>query len=96
MRAFAALLVLGLTACGLREPLEPPPGQSLPVAPAAVREPPTAEQLLAQPTIARPARVDELLRRSEEREDDRFDLPPAEVPAGEVPVRDPDQGEGLE
>ena len=79
----AALL---LAACGLREPLEPRPGESLPTAPAMASRPLTAEELLTPPPIARPNRVDELLRRSEEREDDRFDLPPADVPVGGVPV----------
>ena len=68
-----------LAACGLREPLEPPPGESLPPAPPMASRPLTAEELLATPTIARPQRVDELLRRSEVREDDRFDLPPPDL-----------------
>ena len=69
-------LVAVLAACGARTPLEPPPGQSLPVAPAARAEPPTSDELLEVPPEARPVRVDELLTESEEREDDRFDLPP--------------------
>jgi predicted small lipoprotein YifL len=71
-----------LAGCGLRTPLEPPPGETLPPAPPAAARPLTAEELLTPPPIARPERVDELLRRSEEREQDRFDLPPAEVPPG--------------
>ena len=83
MKRFAFLtLALLASACGLREPLQPPPGQSLPVAPAAAAEPPTAEALLTPPPIARPERVDELVRRSEVREDDRFDLPPPDEPEG--------------
>ncbi len=84
--AVIALLALLAAGCGLREPLRPAPGESLPMAPLAARETPTPDQLLAQPTIARPVRVDELLRRSEPREDDRFDLPPPDVPAGAIPV----------
>jgi len=68
-----ALLLAG---CGVRAPLEPEPGQSLPVAPETAARQPTSEELLEPPPIARPARVDELLTRSEEREEDRFDLPP--------------------
>jgi len=75
-----------LAGCGLREPLRPPPGASLPVAPAASRARPDAQALLAQPPITRPTRIDEIVRRSELREDDRFDLPPPEVPAGAVPI----------
>jgi hypothetical protein len=40
----------------------------------------TTDELLAPPPVGRPGRVDELLRRSEEREDDRFDLPPGDIP----------------
>ena len=83
---FLLFVVAPLVACGLREPLEPPPGGSMPPAPAMARRAPTTGELLTPPTIARPDRVDELLRRSEEREDDRFDLPPPDVPAGDVPT----------
>ncbi|HEX8257027.1 MAG TPA: hypothetical protein VF589_05295 [Allosphingosinicella sp.] len=71
----AASLLLA-AGCGGREPLRPAPGQSMPVAPAMAAAAPTTADLLTPPPIARPQRVDELLRRSEEREDDRFDLPP--------------------
>jgi predicted small lipoprotein YifL len=67
---------LALAACGARAPLEPAPGQALPPAPLAQNEPPTADELLGLPAQARPERVDELLTESEERQDDRFDLPP--------------------
>jgi predicted small lipoprotein YifL len=73
--AIAALLAL-LAGCGQREPLRPRPGDSLPVAPAMSARAPTTEELLTPPPVARPERTDELLRRSEAREDDRFDLPP--------------------
>jgi hypothetical protein len=78
----AALLIvpLLLAACGLREPLRPAPGQQMPPAPAMASRPLTTDELLEPPPIARPGRVDELLRRSEEREDDRFDLPPGDIP----------------
>jgi predicted small lipoprotein YifL len=69
----AALLV---AACGVRAPLEPAAGENLPVAPETATRAPTSEELLERPPIARPARVDELLTRSQEREEDRFDLPP--------------------
>jgi hypothetical protein len=72
--ALAALILLG--ACGGRQPLQPKPGDSMPVAPAMAARAPTTEELLTPPPIARPERVDELLRRSEPREDDRFDVPP--------------------
>ena len=73
-----ALLVLAasLAGCGMREPLRPVEGQAMPPAPAMASRAMTTDELLEPPPVARPGRVDELLRRSEEREDDRFNLPP--------------------
>jgi hypothetical protein len=71
----AFCLLLG--ACGAREALQPAPGQKLPTAPAMAPRAPTTEEMLTPPPIARPERAGEPLRRSEEREDDRFDLPPS-------------------
>ena len=86
-RALICLLAAAaLGACGLREPLELPPGATLPSVPSEARGEPTTEELLTPPPIARPARVDELLRRSEERREDRIDLPPPDVPPGVDPV----------
>jgi hypothetical protein len=73
-----ALLLLG--ACGLREPLQPAPGHAMPPAPAMAARAMTTDELLEAPPVARPGRIDELLRRSEERENDRFDLPPGDIP----------------
>jgi predicted small lipoprotein YifL len=87
-RAAFLLLCVSLAGCGLREPLEPPPGQPMPAASAMSRQAPTTEEMLTPPPIARPERVTELLSRSEERRDDRFDLPPGEIPPGGNPVRD--------
>ena len=72
--AIAALFVL--SACGNRGTLEPPKGQSLPSAVYGEAEKPTAEELTTPSTQAQPERRDELLRRSEKRQDDKFDLPP--------------------
>jgi hypothetical protein len=74
--AGTATLLLLLAGCGARPALQPAEGQSLPPAPAMAAKAPTPTELLDPPPIARPERVNELLRRSEEREDDRFDLPP--------------------
>lgn len=65
-----------LAGCGKAEELQPAVGRSLPVKPAAAATVPTANVLLSLPAQARPERVDEPLRRSEEREADPFDLPP--------------------
>ena len=74
----AASLLATLAACGARQGLEPEAGQSLPPKPLMAPRVQTAEDLLTLPPIARPDRVDEPLERSEEREEDRFDLPPPE------------------
>lgn len=74
-------LAPALTGCGLREPLAPAQGQHMPPAPAMASRAMTTDELLRPPAIARPERLDELLQRSEERHDDRFDLPPGDVPA---------------
>ena len=47
------------------------------------RTTPTVEQLLTPPTYARPDRVDELVKRSQPRASDPFDLPPPS--GGEAP-----------
>src|SRR4051812_6041234 len=75
------LLALALAGCGLREPLAPAQGQHMPPAPAMASRAMTTDELLRPPAIARPERLDELLQRSEERHDDRFDLPPGDIPA---------------
>ena len=69
-----ALLMLG--ACGQRADLEPRAGTPLPIAPYGTTTAPEAAQLLELETQAAPERSVELRRRSEEREDDPFDLPP--------------------
>ena len=92
-QAASLVLALVLGACGLREPLEPAPGQAPVAVPVTARRAPTTEEMLTPPPIARPGRVTELLSRSEERRDDRFSLPPPEVPPGGNPVRDDGNGE---
>jgi predicted small lipoprotein YifL len=82
MKRIAALFLLSaLAGCGLREPLRPAQGEQMPPAPAMASRAMTTDELLEPPPVARPGRVDELLRRSEVREDDRFDLPPLDIPA---------------
>lgn len=71
-----ATISLALASCGAREELQPAPGEGMPVAPAMARSEPTTDELLTPSPEQRPERIDELLRRSEEREDDPFDLPP--------------------
>jgi hypothetical protein len=85
MKKFLAIpIALTLAACGKMAPLQPAPGQPLPVKPLLAKRTPTPEELLAIPDVARPKRVDELMRRSEPRQPDRFDLPPPS--GGNVPT----------
>lgn len=69
-------LPLLLTACGAAKELQPTPGHTLPVAPFGARTTPTAIQLVKPSPQARPARTDELLKSSDQRRGDEFDLPP--------------------
>lgn len=70
------LMALALAGCGNRRPLKTEAGQSLPPAPYGRAEKPNADDLLSAPVQARPQRSVELRSRSQDREDDPFDLPP--------------------
>jgi hypothetical protein len=77
MRAFLLLSASALVAaCGSVEPLRPRAAEVMPPKPAMAPRAATTEEMLTPPPIARPQRQDDGLRRSEEREDDPFDLPP--------------------
>ena len=76
MRATTAVLLALLAGCGKVADLQPPPSKPLPVKPLMARTTPTAEELMTAPQYARPNRVDELVKRSEARKPDPFDLPP--------------------
>ena len=69
-----ALLLLG--ACGLKGPLEPVPPAAMPVAQRGQTVAPTPAQMLVVPVQAAPQRVDDPVQKSEERPDDRFNIPP--------------------
>jgi hypothetical protein len=71
-----AAALVALAGCGKRELLAPPMGASMPVKPAMATAVPTVDQLLTPSTQQRPGRSEELLQKSEERPDDRFNLPP--------------------
>jgi hypothetical protein len=81
----AATLAAALSACGRLAPLEPERGEQLPVKPLMARATPTADELLTPPGYANPERVDELIKRSQPRSVDRFDLPPANGAAAPLP-----------
>ncbi len=72
----AVVLAASLGACGQREDLKPVANQRPPVIPIGASRAPTNEELTTPDAQAMPVRSDELLKRSEEREADDFDLPP--------------------
>ena len=74
----SSALILLLAGCGATSALKPKAGQSLPVAPYGTEQKPTAEALLKPTSQAAPERSVELRKRSEERVQDPFDLPPAD------------------
>jgi hypothetical protein len=83
MRVPAALLLgLALAACGQKAELKPQAGRAMPPAPYGREDRPTTEDLLATTPQAAPERSVELRKRSEERTDDPFDLPPEEAKPG--------------
>lgn len=99
MRASRILLIAGVAAlasCGRQAELKPAPGQPMPVKPLMAKTTPTVDQLLTVPPYARPGRVDELVKRSQPRPQDPFDLPPPtggtapSLPAGTDPGTVPD------
>lgn len=84
VRHLAVLIAItALCGCGRMSELTPAQGQPLPVKPMMAKTTPTAQELLTPPTYADPERVDELIKRSQPRSVDRFDLPPAG--GGEAP-----------
>ena len=86
LRLSIMVLTLALASCGRVSDLEPQAGKSLPQKPAMASRALTAEELLALPPQADPKRVDELGKRGEVREPDRFDLPPPDGEAVPLPL----------
>ncbi len=78
IRAVALILVatLALSGCGRKVDPSPKVGKSMPIKPEGAKATPTVEKLLKPSVQAKPQRSDEQLKRSEERQDDEFDLPP--------------------
>ncbi len=71
-----ALSMLALAGCGKVGPLEPKAGQAPPEKVFGQAEVPDSNALMTASEQSRPGRSDELMRRSERRSDDPFDLPP--------------------
>lgn len=82
-----AALALMLAACGKVGDLQPAAGQAMPEKAYGQSAVPGAEALLTPGVQTRPGRSDELMRRSERRRDDPFDLAPgAEADNGDAPA----------
>ena len=79
-KLFIIVLGLCLAGCGKVGDLEPRTGTTLPVKAYGQRGEQSAQALSTPNVQARPGRSDELLKRSERREDDPFDVPPGQEP----------------
>ena len=77
-RLLAGLSVVALAGCGQSAPLKPAAGEQLPVAPYGREGREVAENLLKPAPQSAPERSVELRKRSEERLQDPFDLPPSD------------------
>ena len=66
--------------CGKVGDLEPRTGNSMPPQAYGQTTDQTAKLLTTPSVQARPGRTDELLKRSDRREDDPFDIPPGQEP----------------
>ena len=77
-RSRIALILVAalLSGCGKIADLKPATGQALPPKPLLARTTPTPTELLTPPPYAQPERIDELMKKSEPRQADPFDLPP--------------------
>ncbi|MFM2300946.1 MAG: hypothetical protein RLZZ84_682 [Pseudomonadota bacterium] len=73
-----APLALAIAACGQRADLKPQAGHTLPPAPYGRDDRSSAEALMKPTPQAAPERSVELRKRSEERSQDPFDLPPSD------------------
>jgi len=89
VRVTIAALAALLAGCGKQADLQPAAGKPLPVKPLMARATPTPNELLTVPIYAKPDRVDELVKRSEPRKPDPFDLAPPVGSAAPVAGTDP-------
>jgi len=76
MKLWILIGALALGGCGAASGLKPQAGESLPPKPYGASTQPTPKDLQTPSPQARPRRSDELLKSSEQRRDDEFDLPP--------------------
>ena len=79
MRAYALIALLLLAACGKKGDLAPVPPRLPPVKASAATRPATPAEMLVLPPQSEPDRVDDPVQKSQERPDDRFNLPPTDA-----------------
>lgn len=77
-RLVVLALLAALAACGSKKPLTRPAGDPVPATPYAADTAPDSDAMVTPDSQSRPDRSDEVLKRSERREDDRFSLPPTD------------------
>jgi hypothetical protein len=75
-RSLLLLACLALAGCGQKQSLKPPANAPTPPKPVTAPAAPSADDLLKHQPAERPSRSDELLTKSEPRQDDPFDQPP--------------------
>ena len=76
MKKPVLMALLLLAACGKQGDLAPVAPRPAPVQAAGSLRVPTPEDMLVLPQQSAPARVDDPVQKSQERPDDRFNLPP--------------------
>ncbi|GGI67936.1 hypothetical protein GCM10007973_01340 [Polymorphobacter multimanifer] len=76
MRPLLLVALLALAACGKQGALRPVPPATPPQKPADAIRALTPDEMLKLPPQAIPGRVDDPLLQSQDRPDDRFNLPP--------------------
>jgi hypothetical protein len=76
VKKIVLLALLAVTACAKVGKLEPVAPAAMPVKAMDAPRAPTPEQMLVLPPQSAPQRVDDPIENSQERGDDRFNLPP--------------------
>ncbi len=96
-RILSALILTGvaLSGCGKVGPLEPRSGSAAPAKAYGAEAVAGADDLMTPAVQTRPGRSDELMRRSERREEDPFDLPPG-GPKPKEPAKKPGEPQSTE
>ncbi|MDO9490263.1 MAG: hypothetical protein Q7J32_17970 [Sphingomonadaceae bacterium] len=75
LKLLVTVALIAVAGCGRKADLQPVDG-TLPPAPYGAASTPSVEAMLEPPPQAAPERVDDPIKRSEERREDRFELPP--------------------